>query len=85
MGRISVRPSPFPVPQQTGTQSTPTLDTIAAIPMAASAKTVLICDDDLGMRASLVVRDDAPLTSPKPATGSEVAISGFAFEPTATT
>jgi plastocyanin len=41
--------------------------------------------DDLGMRSSLVVRDDAPLTSPKPATGSEVAISGFAFDPTATT
>ena len=48
-----------PRPEQTGTQSTPTLDTIAAIPMAAAAKTVLICDDDLGMRDTLAAILDA--------------------------
>jgi plastocyanin len=37
--------------------------------------------DDLGMRAVLEVREDAPLIVPKRAAGSTVEITGFAFKP----
>jgi uncharacterized cupredoxin-like copper-binding protein len=37
--------------------------------------------DDLGMRAFLEVREDAPLIKRKPAGDDEVLIEGFAFEP----
>lgn len=37
--------------------------------------------DDLGMRAFLRVRADAPLITPKPAARGQVVIEGFAFEP----
>jgi plastocyanin len=37
--------------------------------------------DDLGMRAVLEVREDAPLVVPKKAAGSAVEITGFAFKP----
>jgi plastocyanin len=37
--------------------------------------------DDLGMRAVLEVREDAPLVVPRKAAGSVVEITGFAFKP----